>query len=66
MKASNKKKEAFLGGLIAFSGPSIGSLIYSLFFGNYINSLTIIPFIAISMAVTLILVFMVEKFIYEK
>ena len=63
MKASNKKLEAFLGGLIAFSGPSIGFLIYSLFFGNYVNSLTIIPYIVIITSVTIILVIMVEKFI---
>jgi len=66
MKTNRKLMSGIFGGLLGLSGPIIGGLIYSLFFGDYVNSLTMIPFITIVMSVTLILLIIPGKFIKLK
>ena len=66
MKIDKRIIKGLLGGLAGLSGPSIGFFIYFLFFGYYVNYLTIIPFTVICSTVTLIIVFILEKFIFKK
>jgi len=66
MKINKGIVKGLLGGLVAFLGPMIGFFIYSLFFGYYVNSLTIIPFVFICSIITLIMVIILEKFVFKK
>ena len=66
MEIKRKFKKALVGGLIGFLGPMIGFFIYSLFFGYYVNSLTIIPFVFMCSIITLIIVIILEKFVLKK
>ena len=66
MKINKRIIKGLLGGLAGLSGPLIGFFIYSLFFGYYVNSLTIVPFTVICSTITLIIVFILEKFIFKK
>ena len=66
MKINKRIIKDLLVGSAVVSGPAIGFFIYSLFFGYYVNSLTIIPFTVICTTVTLIIVFILEKFIFKK
>ena len=66
MKINKRIVKGLLGGLAAFLGPMIGFFIYSLFFGYYVNSLTIIPFVFIISIITLIMVIILEKLVFKK
>ena len=66
MKISKRIIKGLLGGLAGLSGTLIGFFIYSLFFGYYVNSFTIVPFTVIFTTVTIIIVFILEKFIFKK
>jgi hypothetical protein len=66
MQINKRIVKGLLGGLVAFLGPTIGFFIYSLFFGYYVNSLTIIPFVFICSIITLIMVIILEKFVFKK
>jgi hypothetical protein len=66
MKINIRIIKGLIGVLAGLSGPVIGFFIYFLFFGYYANSLTIIPFTVICSTITLIVLIILEKFIFKK